>query len=219
MTSSPSRRRTSTRGSSKSADGRVTWTRFEQLVDGAIVAADPEAAAERERNAREETFARATRSTEDGMRGFYIRAPFPIIARLDATIAHLAEALKALGDDLPADERRVLAVLVLANPQQAVRLLEAYAAPAVLPARALREPGDRPGRPAAPGGALRPHLPWPPSPPARSGSRASARSPRPGSARPSAPTPGSRSSRSSTSRARPRSTATRSPTDIDRPCI
>ena len=110
------------------ADGRVTWTRFEQLVEAAIVAADPWAAAERERKAREESFARSTRSTENGMRGFYIRAAFPIIARLDATIAHLAEALKALGEDLPEDERRVLAVLVLANPHHAVRLLEAYAA-------------------------------------------------------------------------------------------
>jgi len=110
------------------ADGRVTWTRFEQLVDAAIAAADPVAAAERERAARERSFARATRSTEDGMRGFYIRAAFPIIARLDATIAHLAEALKALGEDLPPDELRVLAVLVLANPHQAVRILEAYRA-------------------------------------------------------------------------------------------
>ena len=85
----------------ESADGRVTWTRFEQLVDAAITAADPEAAAERERKARSESFARPTRSTEDGMRGFHIRAAFPIIARIDATISHLADALKSLARICP----------------------------------------------------------------------------------------------------------------------
>jgi len=110
----------------ESADGRLTWSRFEALVEGAIAAADPEAAAERERKARAETFARATRSTEDGMRGFYVRAHFAVIARLDATVAHLAEALKALGVEASRDELRALAVLVLANPHQAVRILDAY---------------------------------------------------------------------------------------------
>ncbi len=110
----------------ESADGRVTWSRFEALVEGAVAAADPEASAERERKAREETFARATRSTEDGMRGFYIRAHFAVIARLDATVAHLAAALEALGVDAREDERRALAALVLANPHQAVRVLDAY---------------------------------------------------------------------------------------------
>ena len=108
------------------ADGRVTWTRFEQLVQAAIVAADPDTAAERERRAAAETFARATRSTEDGMRGFYLRAHFAVIARLDATVAHLAEALAARGINGTEDERRALAMLVLAHPHQAVRILDAY---------------------------------------------------------------------------------------------
>ena len=110
----------------ESADGRLTWTRFEELVEAAVVAADPEAAAERERQAREQPFARATRSTEDGIRGFYVRAHFAVIARLDATVTHLADALEALGVDASEDERRALAVLVLANPHHAVRVLEAY---------------------------------------------------------------------------------------------
>lgn len=110
----------------EAADGRLSWSRFEALVDGAVAAADPEATAERERLAREETFARATRSTEDGMRGFYIRAHFAVIARLDATVDHVADALQFLGIDGTVDERRALAVLVLANPHQAVRILDAY---------------------------------------------------------------------------------------------
>ena len=31
-------------------------------------------------------FANPTRSTDEGMRGFYIRASFAVIARLDATV-------------------------------------------------------------------------------------------------------------------------------------
>ena len=69
------------------ADGRVTWTRFELLVEAAIKAADPDAAEERERIAARQQFAKATRSHDNGMRGFYIRAHFGIIAKLDATVA------------------------------------------------------------------------------------------------------------------------------------
>ena len=110
------------------ADGRIPWSRFEALVEGAIATADPDATAERERAAARDQHANPTRSTEDGMRGFHIRAPFPIIAKLDATIAHLADALEALGDDTTLDQRRVLAVLILANPHQAIQLLQEYAA-------------------------------------------------------------------------------------------
>lgn len=112
----------------ESADGRIPWSRFETLVEGTVAAADPVATAERERRAAQDQHANPSRSTEDGMRGFHIRAPFPIIAKLDATVAYLAEALEALGDDTTLDQRRVLAVLILANPHQAVQLLEEYAA-------------------------------------------------------------------------------------------
>jgi hypothetical protein len=110
----------------ESADGRISWSRFETLVEGAVAAADPDVAAGRERKARTESFARATRSTEDGMRGFYVRAHFGVIARLDATVDHVADALEFLGIEGSVDERRALAVLVLANPHQAVRILDAY---------------------------------------------------------------------------------------------
>ena len=51
-----------------------------------------------------------------------------MIARLDATVAFLADALKAFGDPDPEDLRRVKAVAVLANPVRAVELLAAFAA-------------------------------------------------------------------------------------------
>ncbi|WP_234410844.1 DUF222 domain-containing protein [Nocardioides terrigena] len=112
----------------ESADGRIPWTRFEELVTGAIAASDPEAAAAREEEQARRQFADATRSTEDGMRGFYVRAPFHVVARLDAIVAHLARILADLGDTDPEGHRRVKAVLVLTDPQRAVALMTAYSA-------------------------------------------------------------------------------------------
>jgi hypothetical protein len=103
----------------ESADGRIPWTRFEGLVNGAIAASDPEAAAAREEEQARRQFASATRSTEEGMRGFYVRAPFHVVARLDAIVAHLARVLADLGDTDPEDARRVKAVLVLTDPRRA----------------------------------------------------------------------------------------------------
>jgi len=108
------------------ADGRVTWSRFESIVEAAIKAADPVAAAEREREASGRQFAKATQSQDDGIRGFYIRAQAGVIARLDAMAAYLAEALRQLGDDSSVDQRRVMGMLLLTNPFQAGDFLKAY---------------------------------------------------------------------------------------------
>ena len=110
-----------------SADGRVSWTRFETLVEAAIIATDPDTAAAREEAAARETFAKTTRSTEHGIRGFYIRADFATIARIDATVAYIAQALLTMGDTSNLDTRRVKALLIMANPTQAVKILQAYA--------------------------------------------------------------------------------------------
>ena len=101
-------------------DGSVSWARFETLVEAAVKAADVAAAFAAEQAAARRRFAKATRSTEEGMRGFYVRADFATIARIDATVAYLAEALAALGDDRCEDDRRVAAVLLMANPPQAM---------------------------------------------------------------------------------------------------
>lgn len=110
----------------ESADGRLSWSRFEALVEAAIIEADPVAATERERAAAEEQFAKPTRSTEHGMRGFYIRAGLGVVAQLDAAVTLFADVLQALGDPGTLDERRVRAVLLLANPAKAVALMHAY---------------------------------------------------------------------------------------------
>ena len=112
----------------ESVDGRVPWSRFCAALEGQIVATDPEAAARREEERRREVFAKSTRYSEHGTKGFYLRGPVAIVVRFDATVAFLAEALKALGDTDDEDQRRVKACLVMANPMQAVELLAAFAA-------------------------------------------------------------------------------------------
>jgi hypothetical protein len=60
------------------------------------------------------------------MRGFYVRAPFHLIGLLDARIQWIADILGSLGDTDDQDSRRVKAIAVLANPHQAVELIEAF---------------------------------------------------------------------------------------------
>jgi hypothetical protein len=115
----------------ESADGRIPWSRFEVLVEASVKAADPVAAAQAEEAEHRRQFANPTHSDEHGMRGFYIRGPFATIAKLDAAVAFYATVLAHLGDTSSEDERRVKAVLILANPVAAVDLLKAFRASVV----------------------------------------------------------------------------------------
>ncbi|ANH36659.1 hypothetical protein I601_0205 [Nocardioides dokdonensis FR1436] len=131
----------------ESADGRIPWTRFEALVVGKVAAAAPQLAREKEERARRATFAKIIGTPEHGMASFLIRAPIPVIAQLDTAIGALAERLREqlpddphaadtlhqpVGEEQPdavptvvsADERRVLAVLMLANPDAAPDTLD-----------------------------------------------------------------------------------------------
>ncbi|MBC2933684.1 hypothetical protein H7342_11780 [Nocardioides sp. zg-1228] len=112
----------------ESADGRIPWSRFEDLVTGLVVASDPEAAHREERANAARQVARPTRSTESGMRGFFVRAPFPVVALLDARVQWIADILEALGDTDDLEARRVKAIAVLASPHEAVALIEAFIA-------------------------------------------------------------------------------------------
>lgn len=109
------------------ADGRIPWSRFEGKVEAAIKAADPAIAEAKEKAARERQFAFASRDVEDGMRSFVVRTDALGAARLDATVTHLAEVLKAAGCTAPVDHRRAMAMILLANPAEAVKVLAAYA--------------------------------------------------------------------------------------------
>ena len=136
----------------ESADGRIPWSRFEDLVAGAIAASDPEAAAERERAQATCQFASPTRSTEHGMRCFYIRAPLHVIGLLDARIQWIADILGSLGDTDDRDSRRVKAIAVLANPHKAVELIEAF--------RAWRDRPADPGETAPQRTGEQPEVDW-----------------------------------------------------------
>ena len=71
------------------------------------MAADPETAAVREAAWVAEQFAKRSRSSEDGTAGFYLRSTVGVIARFEATVAYVADALKAFGDHDPVEVRRV----------------------------------------------------------------------------------------------------------------
>ena len=109
-------------------DGSLPWGRFEARLAGKIVAADPETAAAAEAARAAEQFAKRTRSSEQGTAGFYVRSTVGVIARIEATVAFLADALAAFGDGDVEDVRRVKAMALLANPVKAVELLAAFAA-------------------------------------------------------------------------------------------
>ncbi|HET7355979.1 MAG TPA: DUF222 domain-containing protein [Nocardioidaceae bacterium] len=109
-------------------DGRLPRARFDTVLNAQVVAADPETATAREHAAATRCFARASRSTEQGIKAFTLRAPAPVVIRFEATVAYLADALAALGDSDSEDTRRVKACLILANPTHAVQLLAAFAA-------------------------------------------------------------------------------------------
>jgi hypothetical protein len=110
------------------ADGRLTWTRFQTLVDASVKAADPERAAAAERRAAEQQVAMPTHSDEHGMRGLYIRAPFATVAVFDAALERVAQILADLGDTECRDRRRVKALLILSRPDLAARLVAGYRA-------------------------------------------------------------------------------------------
>lgn len=109
-------------------DGSLPWGRFEARLAGKVVAADPAVAADREAESARAQFAKRARSAEDGTAGFYLRSTVGVIARVEATVAFVAEALRAFGDGEDEEQRRVKAMVVLCNPSRAVELLAAFAA-------------------------------------------------------------------------------------------
>lgn len=116
------------------ADGRVTYSRFEKIVDAAVVAADIEAAREREAKESQAQWAGSVRpdpaeeQVAPGLRRFSIRAPFGVVKVFDAAVTRIADILGALGDEDPVDQRRVKALLVLARPAVATQLFADYTA-------------------------------------------------------------------------------------------
>lgn len=91
----------------ESADGRIPWSRFEALVEGAVVAADVDAAREREERAARATFAKRIRTQADGMATFMIRADVATIEQIDTAVGNLAETLGDAEPEYAGDTARV----------------------------------------------------------------------------------------------------------------
>ncbi|QGA07146.1 DUF222 domain-containing protein [Nocardioides sp. dk884] len=103
----------------ESADGRITWSRFEALVEGKVAQAAPEVAREKEERAAKARFAKKLRGEAHGMASFMIRADLATIEAIDAAVSAKATRIAQAQPDAPHrqtdDERRVYAVLLLAT--------------------------------------------------------------------------------------------------------
>lgn len=100
-------------GVAESADGRITWSRFEALVEAKVAQADPAAAREREERHAKARFARKLAGEGHGMGSFLVRADIATINTLEAAVTAYAARLVTAFPDATDDERRVLAVLLL----------------------------------------------------------------------------------------------------------
>lgn len=127
------------------ADGRLPYKRFADRVDGEVLAADPEAATAREKRAAEEEFAKVGQTNTHGRKTLYVKSSAAEMIRIDATISYLAEALRALGDTDNEDRRRTKAVLLMANPLQALELMQALRTARSREAAAEDAGGEAPG--------------------------------------------------------------------------
>jgi hypothetical protein len=107
------------------ADGRLAYGRFMDKVAAEVIAADPDAAADAERKAAEQEFAKVGQANTHGRKTLYVKSSAAEMTRVDATISYLAEALRTLGDTDNEDRRRTKAVLLMANPFQALELMQA----------------------------------------------------------------------------------------------
>jgi hypothetical protein len=117
------------------ADGRLSWARFCDVVDGKVAVADPEAAAAAERRAAEDQFVRVGQSNERGVKTLYIRALGRDVVFFEAMVEQVAAALEHFADTQETDRareshdvRRARAIGIMAQPVLLARLLTAYAA-------------------------------------------------------------------------------------------
>lgn len=108
----------------------LPWSRFEELVRGRIVEADPEAAEARAEAAALARFVRTGQSTEHGLKILVARATAGDVIFFVAMVDRIATVLLERGDTDPVDVRRSKAIGILANPARALVLLEESAAAA-----------------------------------------------------------------------------------------
>ena len=105
----------------ESADGRITWSRFEALVAAKVTQAAPELAREKEERAAKARFAKKVRPSlageAHGMGSFLVHADIATIEAIDAFVTAKAAELAGRFPDAPhlqcEDDRRVHAFLLM----------------------------------------------------------------------------------------------------------
>ncbi len=106
--------------------GKLPWGRCQDVVEAAVIAADPEGHEERRREQDERCYVSAGRyrgTDAKGNRTLVARTSASNVARLDALVQHLADLLRAAGDGDTEQVRRAKAIGLLANPAQVCVLL------------------------------------------------------------------------------------------------
>jgi hypothetical protein len=97
--------------------------RFENLLTGKIIEADPHAAQEQAKIWEAERFVRAGRTKHSGLKLLIAQANAGDVILFMATVNRIAEILQLQGDMSSADVRRSKAIGVLAQPAVALQLL------------------------------------------------------------------------------------------------
>jgi hypothetical protein len=105
--------------------GLLPWGRFQRILAAAVLEADPDLAADRERRARELRDVWATDS-QAGLKTIIARATSGDAAWFLAAVNRLADILAADGDTDPVGLRRSKAVGILAQPAEALGLLASH---------------------------------------------------------------------------------------------
>ncbi len=123
---------------------RLPWGRVLSLLEGLIVAADPEGAEARAEAGRGERFVRRARTVTDGVATMIARVGLGDAIHFDAMLNRLAEVLAERGDTDPGELRRAKAFGILATPARALAMLQSAVQPPLdLPAEGEPDAGGR----------------------------------------------------------------------------
>lgn len=121
---------------------RLPWGRVLNLLDGLIVAADPELAARREEAARQARFVHRAKTVTDGVATVIARVGVGDALRFEAMVNRVADVLAQNGDADDHDLRCARAFGLLATPARALALLQSAAR--TTRAEDVPPPGDEP---------------------------------------------------------------------------
>jgi Domain of unknown function (DUF222) len=103
--------------------GRLSWGRLRNLLDAAMLAADPPKALSDAEQAAAEAGVWVSPDAEHGYGSMFVKAAAGDLLAFDQALDLIARALKILGDPGTPDQRRAKAVGILANPQAAQDLV------------------------------------------------------------------------------------------------